>query len=178
MGVYYFSTAVGIWCCGYSLLLNCCGRMVLRMFITAQLLWAYGVMNVHYCSTDIGICYITRRRIGESNGTHMEQGDKRFWSKWQKVTRACRKLHCKDRIYSSLSWWNILVLLRWGRWGVKRGMSNGYKISVLGPQGSTPYVSCRSQCQNNIKMNCKEIWYAVDWIYHSSSVYDTIYFGK
>jgi len=40
---------------------------------------------------------------------------------------------------------------------VKRGMGNGYIIPVLKPQGSTSYVSCRSQCQNNIKMNFKEI---------------------
>jgi hypothetical protein len=40
---------------------------------------------------------------------------------------------------------------------MKRGVGNGYIISVLRHPGSTPYVSCRSQCQNNIKMNCKEI---------------------
>jgi hypothetical protein len=90
MDVHYRSTAVGMWCYGCSLLLNCCGHVVLWMFITFQLLWAYGVTDVHYCSADIGICYITRRRIGESNGAHMEQGDKTFRSKWQKVTRFCR----------------------------------------------------------------------------------------
>ena len=61
---------------------------------------------------------------------------------------------------------------------MKRGIGNGYIISVLKPQGSTPYVSCRSQCQNDIKMNCKEIRWAVDWVYQSSSGYDTVYFGR
>jgi len=31
---------------------------MLWMFITVQLLWAYGVMDVHYCSTAVDIwCY-------------------------------------------------------------------------------------------------------------------------
>jgi len=76
MGVYYCSPAVGICSYGCSLLLNCCGHMVLRMLITAQLLWAYGVMDVRYCSTAVGIWCVTGRRIGESNGTSMEQGDR------------------------------------------------------------------------------------------------------
>jgi len=34
MDVHYCSSAVGIWCYGCSLLVNCCRHMVLWMFIT------------------------------------------------------------------------------------------------------------------------------------------------
>ena len=46
------------------------------MLIYYQLLWAYCVMDVHYCSTAVGLWCVTRRRIEESNGKNMEQGDK------------------------------------------------------------------------------------------------------
>jgi hypothetical protein len=144
MDVHYSSTAVGIWCYECSLLLNCCGHMMLWMFITAQLLWAYGVTNVHCCSTYVGICCVTRRRVWESNGTNMEQGDRKFWFKRQKVKEPAENCIAKTIFITSTLSGRILVLLRWGRWGVNRGMSNWYKISVLRPQGSTPYVSCRS----------------------------------
>ena len=39
---------------------------------------------------------------------------------------------------------------------MKRGIDNSYVISVLRPPGSTPYVSCGSQCQNDIKMSLRK----------------------
>jgi hypothetical protein len=49
---------------------------VTLMLTASQLPWAYGVTDVHYCSTAVDIWCVTRRRIGESNGTDMEQDDR------------------------------------------------------------------------------------------------------
>jgi hypothetical protein len=56
--VHYCSTAVDMWCYGCSLLLSCCGHMVLRvlgMSITAQLLWVY-LYGVNGCLLLLSCC--------------------------------------------------------------------------------------------------------------------------
>jgi hypothetical protein len=56
--------------------------------------------------------------------------------------------------------------MRWVRHAANMEMRNAYTILVGKPEGNRPCGRSGHRCEDNIRMDCREVWWeVVDWIH-------------